>query len=87
MSSGSTPQILCSWAIFSLGQRIEVIEQRLHRRIKPIAITQLQGQALFQGTGANPGRIKALQPFQDLFDKLAIAAEKRPTTSAISPLR
>ncbi len=50
------------------SQQFEVIEQRLHRRIEPVAVAQLQRQAFGQAAREDAGRIESLQSGQHRFD-------------------
>ncbi len=56
-------------------EQVEIVEQGLHRRIKPVAINQLQTQALGQVAGEDAGRIEPLQLHQHRIDHIRAAAE------------
>ena len=54
--------------------------KRLHRRVEPVAVAQLQRQAFRQVAGENAGRIELLEPGQNRLDprRARSRAEPRP---------
>ena len=57
--------------------QIEIVEQRLHRRIEAIALGELGAQALGDGAGEQSGRLDLAQPRPD-----ALRRVSRPTPTA-----
>src|SRR6185437_12119881 len=47
------------------GDEIEIVEQRLHRRIEAIALGELGAQALRERAGKEPRRLERAQPRPD----------------------
>ena len=60
-SSGSTPQALISAGNSACASRSQMVEQGGHRRVEPVAVLQLQGQALLERAREHAGRIEQLQ--------------------------
>ena len=56
-------------------QKIEVLDQPAHRRVEPVALGQLQGQALGQIARPHPGRLAALHQRQRRLHLLRRGAE------------
>ena len=57
------------------GQELEVVEQGPHRRIKAVALDQLQLQTLRNRARHHPGRLEALTQDQHGLDTLGTAAQ------------
>ena len=50
------------------GEQRQVVEQKLHRRIEPVAIAQLQRQAFREIARENAGRVEFLHPREHALD-------------------
>jgi hypothetical protein len=61
--------------VLALGEKLEIVEQRLHRRIEAVAVAQLQGEAFLEAAREYSGGIKALQQEEGLLDPLRFAAQ------------
>jgi len=57
-----------------VGQERQVVQEGRHRRIEPVAVFQLQAQALFQVACENAGRIEPLQDFEHAVNTLVYDA-------------
>ena len=57
------------------GEQRQVVEQKLHRRIEPVAIAQLQRQAFCEIARENAGRFEFLYPRQHALDIRSGAAQ------------
>ncbi len=64
-------------AEFAGSHEIEIVEQRLHRRIEAIALGELGAQALGDGAREETGRLHLAQPRPDRFDD-ARCRSRRP---------
>ncbi len=59
----------------ALGQQIQMLDQRLHRRVVTVEFAELDRQALAQVSRADAGRIEFLQHRQHRFDIVGRGAE------------
>ena len=83
-SSASTPHSAISRAALAPRGEREVVEQRRHRRVEPVALAELQRQALAQVAGADAGRVAGLHERQARGQGLGAArpvAASRPRRS------
>ena len=49
-------------------QQLEIVEQRLHRRVEPVLLGKLNRQALLEVAGKHPARLEAHHPLADGLD-------------------
>ena len=75
MSSSSTPQSLRKRGDVALRQQIEMLDQRLHRRIVAVEFAQLDREAFAQVARADAGRIEFLQHREHRLDVRLRGAE------------
>ena len=61
--------------IIPSGERGQILDQSLHRRIETVAFAQLQGQALGEIAGEHARRLKRLHANADLFDDFEAGPE------------
>ncbi len=59
----------------ALGQKIEMLDQRLHRRIETVAFLQLDGEALGEIARAHAERFECLQNRKDELDVASLRAK------------
>src|SRR6185369_3277870 len=52
-----------------LGQEIEMLQERLHRGIKPVALPELQSEAFGEIPGEDAARLELLELGQGLLDQ------------------
>ena len=58
------------------GEQRQVVEQSLHCGIEPVAVAQLQCEALRQIAGEDAGRVELLEPGENRFDPRDVALEQ-----------
>ena len=80
-SSSSTPQTRRSSAQVAPGERGQVVDQRLHRRIEAVALLELQRQAFGELAREHAGRLEGLHAQEHALDPLE---PRRRGASAIS---
>ena len=60
----------------AFGKQVEVVEKALHRRVEPVALAQLQGEAFAQRSREYSRRVELLEPPEGRFDAPEPAIEK-----------
>ena len=54
--------------LVALRHQVEIVEQCLHRRVEPVAVPELQGEAFPQVAREDPGRVELLHGFEHRLD-------------------
>ena len=68
-----------------LASSSRLVDQRLHRRVQPIALPELNRKAFAQGSGKYTRRIEVLQDVQDCRDALGTLAKTHGDFAEIGP--
>ena len=58
------------------GDKVEIVDQRFHGRVQPVAVAQLQGQAFADIAGHDANRLKPLTDLEDCLDIGGVGAER-----------
>ena len=90
MSSSPTPQTLRKCGEVAPGERGQVFDHRLHRRVEAVALDKLQFETLRKTAGEDAGRLEALEarqhrfhPFERRAKALGKVLERRPEVAGL----